>query len=167
MTTARSEQVDLDATPYYHCIARCVRRAFLCGDDKLSGRNFDHRKLWIIERLKLLSSIFAIDVCAYAVMSNHLHLVLRVLADVAAQWSDNEVIRRVRLLCPGCVQGIETWSDDQRQQLLTTWRERLSSISWFMGRLNEYIARQANREDDCKGRFWEGTTPRPRLPRCP
>jgi len=156
MTIARSEQVDIETTPYYHCVARCVRRAFLCGDDRLSGRNFDHRKAWILERMRLLSSVFAIDVCAYAVMSNHLHLVLRVLAEMAQAWTDAQVIARVRLLCPSCVEGIDSWPHNERQQLVATWRERLSSISWFMGRLSEHIARRANKEDECKGRFWEG-----------
>jgi hypothetical protein len=31
----------------------------------------------------------------------------------------------------------------------------LSSLSWFLGRLNESIARRANQEDEVKGRFWE------------
>ena len=149
-------QIDLDETPYYHCVARCVRRAFLCGDDKPSGRNFDHRKLWILERLKLLAAIFAIDVCAYAILSNHLHLVLRILAEQMAKWTDEEVLRRAGQLCPSTVKGIEDWPETRRKQLVATWRERLSSISWFMGRLCEFIARQANQEDECTGRFWEG-----------
>ena len=156
MTIARRLQIDLDETPYYHCVARCVRRAFLCGDDKPSGRNFDHRKLWILERLKLLAAIFAIDVCAYAILSNHLHLVLRILAEQAAKWTDEEVLRRAGQLCPSTIKGIEDWPEARRKQLVATWRERLSSISWFMGRLCEFIARQANQEDECTGRFWEG-----------
>ena len=156
MTIARRLQIDLDETPYYHCVARCVRRAFLCGDDKPSGRNFDHRKLWILERLKLLAAIFAIDVCAYAILSNHLHLVLRILAEQMAKWTDEEVLRRAGQLCPSTIKGIEDWPEARRKQLVATWRERLSSISWFMGRLCEFIARQANQEDECTGRFWEG-----------
>ena len=77
MTRARRELVSLDVTPYYHCICRCVRRTFLCGDDSFTGKNYEHRKLWVVERLKELEAVFAVDICAYAVMSNHCHLVLR------------------------------------------------------------------------------------------
>ena len=157
MTIARRLQIDLDETPYYHCVARCVRRAFLCGDDKPSGRNFDHRKLWILERLKLLAAIFAIDVCAYAILSNHLHLVLRILAEQMAKWTDEEVLRLSRPAPPPRrSRGSRTGPRRGASSSAATWRERLSSISWFMGRLCQSIARQANQEDECTGRFWEG-----------
>ena len=54
MTRARNQQVSLSATPYYHCISRCVRRAYLCGEDPVSQQNFDHRKLWLVEKVKEL-----------------------------------------------------------------------------------------------------------------
>ena len=75
MTRPRKEQVCLAETPNYHCICRCVRRVFLCGEDKVSGQNFNHRKQRLVDRIHLLSNIFATDICAYAVMSNHYHLV--------------------------------------------------------------------------------------------
>ncbi|GAB1078417.1 MAG: hypothetical protein SStaBPW_03000 [Shewanella algae] len=94
MTTARRQLIDAESTPFYHVINRCVRRAFLCGEDALSGRSYEHRRGWIVDKIRQLSSIFCIDVCAYAVMSNHYHLVLKI--DLATQQSLSpfEVIER-------------------------------------------------------------------------
>ena len=164
MTKARQEQVSLDDTPYYHCVVRCVRRAYLCGDDYLTGKNYDHRKQWMVDKIKQLSSIFPIDVCAYAVMSNHYHVVLHVDIDKVESWSAKEVIERWQQLFAGnilinrYITGDEM-SDaelDAVNDIVIEWRKRLSNISWFMRCLNESIARQANKEDNCKGRFWEG-----------
>jgi REP element-mobilizing transposase RayT len=163
MTRPRSQLVSLAATPYYHCIARCVRRAWLCGDDPYTGKNFDHRKPWLIERLKLLSEVFAIDIAAYAVMSNHYHVVLHVDTARGGSWSDAEVILRWTRLYRGAPLAQEYLDgkilDAAEHALLASlvarWRERLSSLSWFMRCLNEYLARKANAEDGCKGRFWE------------
>ena len=94
MLMARKQYVSLDATPYYHCIGRCVRRAFLWGKDDFSGQDFSHRKAWVIERLCELSEVFSISICAYAIMSNHYHLVLHVDRERTAAMSDVEVVER-------------------------------------------------------------------------
>lgn len=164
MTRARNQQVSLDDTPYYHCISRCVRRAYLCGDDPVSGENFDHRKVWLVERMKQLASVFSVNICAYAVMSNHYHLVLHVNHKLADSWTQDEVIQRWTRLFSRNAAALETIAGnrssksarEQRRRLIEQWRDRLKDISWFMRCLNEPIARRANREDDCTGRFWEG-----------
>lgn len=164
MTKARKEQVSIEDTPYYHCVVRCVRRAFLCGDDCSSGKNFDHRKKWVVDKLKQLSSIYAIDICAYAVMSNHYHVVFHVDKEKADSWSNKEVIERWVQLFAGNVLINRYMTGDKLGKaelekvdgIIAEWRDRLTNISWFMRCLNESIARQANKEDNCKGRFWEG-----------
>ena len=164
MTRARYQQISLKDKPYYHCISHCVRRAFLCGDDPVSGKNLDHRKRWIVTRIRQLAAQFSVEVCAYAIMSNHYHLVLHVDDDQANAWSDEEVIKRWTALFPRNGLLIKTLQNNQKatvvkrqlRQCISLWRERLMDISWFMRCLNETVARQANHEDDCKGRFWEG-----------
>jgi REP element-mobilizing transposase RayT len=164
MTRARRELVDIETTPYYHCICRCVRRAFLCGEDNFTGKSYEHRKSWVLERLKDLQSIFAVDLCAYAVMSNHYHLVVRLNGQQAASWTENEVMMRWGELfsLPPLIaiyragQAATQAEQEKAQATIAIWRERLADLSWFMRSLNEDLARRANIEDGCKGRFWEG-----------
>ncbi len=78
MPQSRKSQISLVDTSYYHCVSRCVRRSFLCGVDKYSGQNYEHRREWVEARLLFLSSVFSIDIAAYAVMSNHCHVVVYV-----------------------------------------------------------------------------------------
>jgi REP element-mobilizing transposase RayT len=164
MTRSRSKQVSLQDTRYYHLISRCVRRAYLCGEDAYTKQSYEHRRQWMVDRIRFLTSIFAIDVAAYAVMSNHYHLVVYVAESEALTWSDEEVCQRwlplyhshplVKRLQAGqcsCQADIDT-----AQKIITKWRTRLADLSWLMRNLNEYIARKANQEDNCKGRFWEG-----------
>jgi REP element-mobilizing transposase RayT len=163
MARPRSTLISLEATPYYHCIARCVRRSCFFGVDE-KGRDLSYRKPWFLQRLKLLGEVFAIDIPAYAVMSNHYHLVLHVDKARSEAWSMEEVISRWLQLYrgPELVQRFilgEGLADEELkvvQGLAETWRSRLCSISWFMSCLNYYIALHANREDGCTGHFWEG-----------
>lgn len=155
MTLPRSAQIDPTFTPYYHCMSRCVRRAFLCGKDRDTGYDFSHRKGWIESRLQALCDLFAIDLCAYAVMSNHYHVVLHIDVAGLANWDDDDVVERWSRLY-SIPDWFELVDEDKRQQTISRWRNRLGSISWFMKCINEPLARIANREDGCKGRFWEG-----------
>jgi len=164
MATPRKRQISLIDTAYYHCISRCVRRAFLCGEDKLTGQSFEHRRDWVETKLLQLSQVFAIDVCTYAVMNNHTHLVLFVDETQAKSWSMDEVLNRWHQLFKGTLLTQQYMRGEAliepMQKMVTEtaqiYRQRLMDISWFMRLLNESIARQANAEDSCTGRFWEG-----------
>jgi hypothetical protein len=162
MTSARSLLVDPDTPGFYHCISRCVRRAWLWGVDPYSGTSYEHRRAWIEQRLLQLAEIFAVGVYAYAVMSNHVHVVLRIDPTAAATWTDEEVVMRWVRLFPATIDGEpdEAGCRTKEQTLLgnadrlIACRQRLGSLAWFMKALNEPIARRANREDACTGRFW-------------
>ena len=148
----------------HHCVSRCVRRAFQCGFDALSGRGFGQRKDWVEARLMELAECFAVGLCAYAVMSNHLHLVAHVVPAVAASWSAEDAAQRWLRLFPVRERGkIDYEACRLRAQVLAAdpiriaeIRQRRSSLSWFMRYLSEPIARRANRENGCTGRYREG-----------
>lgn len=163
MGYSRKTLICLEDTPYYHIVARCVRRAWLWGYDSYAGKNYSHRKVWVLQRLGQLADIFAIELCAYAIMSNHYHLVLRVDRQRMARLNHSEIVTRWTQLfsMPPMVQR---WRDGRAsaaeqiiaEELIERWRMRLIDISWYMRCLNEYLARRANAEDECTGRFWEG-----------
>ena len=164
MAQSRKSLISLKDTPYYHCISRCVRRSYLCGYDRNNRVSYEHRKSWVEQRLLFLSRVFAIDICAYAVMSNHVHIVLCVNKEAALSWSLQTVLHQWHKMHKGTVltqkfmKG-EILSESEYETVKSTadvYRKRLYDISWFMRNLNEYIARKANEEDDCTGRFWEG-----------
>jgi len=186
MTYPRSHLVSEEEPAFYHVISRCVRRAFLCGEDKLTGQCFEHRRQWIEERILGLAECFAVSVYAYAVaqatqhgrfaegektmrsavkrVSNHFHIVVHVDPAEAQSLSDKEVANRWLTAFPGPLKHDDDPKLAERFELailgnpdrLAELRKRLGSLSWFMKALNEPIARWANQEDDCKGRFWEG-----------
>ena len=164
MGLPRSKYVKDGQEGVYHCFSRCVRRAFLYGLDPLTNQDFSHRKKWIVDRLRYLAAVFAVEVCAYAVMANHYHTILRLRPDIVANWTDWEVATRWLTLFPqhrsiGKAVALPTEEEIRalanRPERIAQLRKRLCSLSWFMARLNEFIARAANKEDKVKGRFWE------------
>ena len=160
----RAEIFDSREICAVHCVQRCVRRSYLAGVDLASGKNYEYRREWIRARIEKLASVFGVDVLAYAVLSNHLHVVLRTRPDVVAAWSDKQVALRWLQIFPGkrideqlgdpTSTDVEALAKDSERILLV--RSRLSDISWFMKALSEPIARMANRQDEVTGHFWEG-----------
>jgi hypothetical protein len=162
---ARREIVREGMPGIFHCWTRCVRRAFLLGKDPLTGNDYNHRRLWVEDRLQLLVTSFTIDVAFLGVMSNHLHLVLRTNPRLVKRMGDFEVARRWLRVYPGRRVLDGNWIEPteeqvtalvQDQEKITHIRRRLGNISWFMSGLCEYIARRANGEDGCDGRFFSG-----------
>jgi len=164
MPKPRSQQISLLDTPFYHICSRTVRKAFLCGVDQETGVSFEHRRAWIEQRLFKLAQVFAIDICAHAVMHNHLHLVLHVDSERVKTWSTAQVLERWHQLFKGTLltqqyqhqQPLDKFQLAMVESTAEIYKQRLIDISWFMRSLNEPIARQANREDNCTGHFWEG-----------
>ena len=163
MPRPRKSLISVDDTPYYHLVSRCVRRSFLCGIDSATGKSYEHRRDWIEQRIRLLASLFALDICAYAVMSNHLHIVVKLNPEAAQDWTAQDALTRWTSIHKGSllVQRHLAGIALSKAELQTiadcaeVYRQRLADPSWFMKCLNEPIARQANREDGCTGHFWE------------
>ena len=126
MPRARAELVCVSDTPFYHVISRCVRRTFLCGKDRATGRCYEHRRGWIEERIRLLARWCSLYKGPPLVQRYH----------------------RGDDLCPAELRRVDEYAE--------SFRQRLGNLSWFMKCLNEPIARQANKEDDCTGHFYDG-----------
>ena len=158
----RRDIFDPNEVGAFHAVQRTVRRAWLCGTDPISGKSFEHRRIWIQKRLQELAAYFAIDCLSFAVMVNHVHVILRNRPDVDAGWSDEEVARRWWQLFPLRKNNDKTAAVPTESELklfMTPARNkqlriRLSDISWWMRALAEPIARRSNAEDKCTGRFW-------------
>ncbi len=135
-----------------------MRRAFLLGEGQLD------RKEWIERRLRELAEIFSVAVGGFAILDNHLHLLVRLDPDVAAGWADEEVVRRWGRLFPPrdktrrSLPVSDAWVKEQLKD--ASWvvmaRQRLQSLSWFMKCLKEPLSRLANREENTRGAFFEG-----------
>ena len=161
---ARAEVFAPDEVAVVHVINRVVRRCFLLGNDSVTGKNFDHRKVWIEDRLQQLAGAFGIDLLAFSCLSNHFHLILRSRPDVVATWDDTEVARRWLLICPIRKRKDGTPEEPNEFELnsirhepdrLAKIRTRLSDISWWMRLLCQNIAQRANRDDGEVGKFFQ------------
>ena len=140
MTKPRKRLVSLQDTPYYHCISRCGRRAYLCGVDPNTGFDFSHRRGWIVNRIKQLAGAFAIDVYAYAVMSNRYHIVVKIDAGASIDWTDHEVADRWLGLLES-PEIVRRWARGELMgqgematvaAFIKEWRRRLADLSWFI-----------------------------------
>jgi hypothetical protein len=122
--------------------------------DSVTGTDYSYRKEWIRQRIEKLASVFGTDVLAYAILSNHLHVILRSRPDVVATWSDRQVALRWLQIFPGkrieeqlgdpTTADVESLANNPERMAVI--RLRLSDISWFMKALSEPIARFANKE---------------------
>ena len=163
MATPRYKLVDNATALGYHLVSRCVRRAWLCGRDKRTGKDYSHRKRWLVERMLALARCFAVEIDAYAVMSNHFHLVVHYDPKACEGWSAEEVAARWVEAFPPTERGavVEERKAEARELLLgdperlARARRTLGSLSCFMQHLKQPIARRANEEDGCKGHFFE------------
>ena len=156
----RSKIFDPDQVGVYHCWNRLVRRHSLFGLDRLTGKDYSYRKDWVRDRLRELAGAMAIDVLDYAILDNHLHVVLRNRPDIVSSWSDEEVARRWWFVCPdrknkdGSIPDPKPCEIGLLLQDVKEYRRRLSDISWMMRLACQPIAWRANREDGVDGRFF-------------
>lgn len=165
MATPRKFLIDPHVPLFYHLVSRCVHRAFLCGFDPVTGKDYSHRKQWLIDRLNFLIQYFAVDLYGYSIMDNHFHLAVFHDPKAHLRWSPSEVADRWLAVSPP-----RTWGDDpvtpemlaaakeallQDAKRLAHVRKELGSLSTFMKFLKQDIARRANLEDGVTGHFFE------------
>jgi len=161
--SARQISIDPNEIQIVHVWNRCVRRAFLCGQDPLTGKDFEHRRQWARERLEHLASVFAVDCLTFSIMSNHTHQVLRSRPDIVETWEDREVALRWLRISPRKDKHGQSLEPSEAEvnllvndpELLASIRVRLSDVSWWMRYFSHHMAVRAYKEYEAKGHFWE------------
>jgi hypothetical protein len=167
MATPRSQLIDLEQPLHYHLVSRCVRRSWLCGKDPHSRKDYEHRKAWLEQRMFHLAQSFAVAIDAFAIMSNHFHLVVYFDPQESLRWAAEEVADRwLAAFPPHAVAKFPEDAQDIRRlhraillampERLLHARQTLGSLSMFMKHLKQPIAHLANKEDHCTGHFFEG-----------
>jgi hypothetical protein len=164
MASVRSDTVEDGVVATYHCWSECVRRAWLCGRDEETGKDYEHRRGWVEDLAEQFAGLLALEVGFFAVLVNDLQFVLRTRPDLVDQWSDEEVVTRfmrfARLVKSADGRTYEEPTEEEIQERMgdpekvARYREVLWHPSAFMGGLEESISRRGNREDGCKGHFW-------------
>lgn len=161
MAYRRKKYLDLDSTKHYHCITRCVRRSFLCGYDELTKKDYNYRKEIIQNLLKILTKAYSIEVCSYSIMCNHIHLVLYVNESKVQSFSQDDILNSWSIIYPNSASKIKASilnneEESDIKQKVDRCKSKLYSISSFMEKFCLTLSKQFNKEDNCKGRFWEG-----------
>lgn len=169
----RSSLINPDEINIVHAVAKTVRNLFLIGEDFSTNSDYSHRKDWVFSIMEFQASLMAVDILDFAIMSNHLHFVLRSRPDIVKAFDDQEVARRWLTLCPRSrrrtiVDGKAVYvpnppSPEQIAELannkdeIKKIRQQLSSISWWMRLLCQKVAQRANYEDGISmGHFFKG-----------
>ena len=62
VASARCKLLGSERPAVFHCWTRCVRRAFLCGRDRYTQKDYSHRRDWIVRREEQLAGLFALDI---------------------------------------------------------------------------------------------------------
>jgi REP element-mobilizing transposase RayT len=161
MTYPRSRTISKTEDGRYHVISKTVRGAYLLTSNDV----YDYRKMWILDKMIFLANIFYVGTISYALMDNHMHIVLETKYQIADKAPDEDIAFRWLYLhpmrkikegespAPTRKEINEFISDKKRVKIH---REKLRDISCYMQELNQSIARRANKEDNVSGRFWQG-----------
>ena len=167
----RGDEISLKVSADYHVTSRCTRSLHLLVPEEASDlpegavpEHPDGRKNLLLDRLRFLSGVMAIDVSAFSVMGNHLHIALRTRIEEALAWSDEQVVDLWRILHPHRdrrQKPRETTAEDRAADLadrhfVRECRRKLRDVSQFMKELKQFVAQEINKLEGVPGQLWAG-----------
>ncbi len=138
----------------YHCISRTVNKEFLWDDE---AKEIFRKQLW------KTAAFCGIEVLAYCFMSNHFHILIRVVTGRSAELTPEELLERLRNFYtnPKDVPILAELqaglcSADAQQQAATRQRllARMDDVSAFMKLLKQRFSIWYNRSHGRVGTHW-------------